>query len=210
MTPIETTPLKYDLVRVFDCNLRIIPEPRSRKDGEGSLSLINTTGWNDRWLRCVIEWCCEKLEYPRTRLQLGNFSLAHNTTAKGRVRLESHKIRVKINPLIAYPLTARPQRSLPPETFRDAIELLVHITAHEIAHLDRWDRFARELRLRGKRDTFCERETENMARLVLSAFRKDRENLLTKWGDSGPGPVPPPLVDRAPRACRRNRPADKR
>jgi hypothetical protein len=113
---------------------------------------------------------------------------------KGRAYLWYHNIRVQINPLARYPVKAEKQRGLAELLHHDPIELLIKITAHELAHLERWDRFGREWWCIGKRDTNLERDTERQARMVLADFRENREKLLASWGDPGPGPTPPTVI----------------
>jgi hypothetical protein len=165
------------------------------------MKLTTTIGWNSPWLRRMILWCCRELDYPATRITAAHFTLAHRCSYAGRAYLGRHAIRVKINPLNGYPLPCTAPRSLPPTEQVDAVEVLVLVTAHEIAHLERWDRFAREKRCRGERDSTKERDTEWMARRVLGAFRGSRTGLLERWGDSGPGPVKPRVVHQL--TCRR-------
>lgn len=154
----------------------------------------NTVGWKTPWLRKLIRWLAGELEYDWRRITAAHFCLAHRLSYKGWAYCESHALRVKLNPLNRYPLTSRVPRTLPPVTYADPLEVLVGVTAHEIAHLERWDRFARGLRLQGKRDTLLERDTERLARTVLAAFRCRRDEVLGSWGDAGPGPLSPVVV----------------
>jgi hypothetical protein len=101
-----------------------------------------------------------------------------------------------INPANAYPLADGGVRDLPSIPLADAVELLILLTAHEVAHIERWERFARQWKRLGRRDALSERDTEMLARGVLAAFRADRGRLLAAWGESGPGPVPPEYVYR--------------
>lgn len=155
------------------------------------MEIRTTIGWNKAWLRRVIHFCCRELEYSPTNLNTAFFSLAHNCHYKGRAYYRKHIIRVQINPLIEYPIKTCHPRSLPELLHTDSIDLLVRITAHELAHLSRWDHYAYAWPLGGPRDTNLERDTDTLARGVLAAFRGKREELLDKWGDPGPGPVPP-------------------
>lgn len=123
------------------------------------------------------------------------------TASTGWAYCGQRTIRIKINPLNQYPLYARVHRGLPPLSQHDAVEVLVRVTAHEVAHIERYERFVRDHRRRGGRDTECERATERMARNVLDTFRRDRDRLLASWGDAGPGPIPPSTVHRL--TCRR-------
>lgn len=161
------------------------------------MEIRNTIGWTTPWLERLASFCCRELEYDPKRVRFAWFSLAHNGRYRGWARLDERKIRVKINPLNAYPLSdGKAVKSLPELIFADAVELVVAVSAHEIAHLERYERFARTLKLQGKRDTGCERDTEWLARQVLGAFRKDRGRLLAEWGESGPGPLPPGKIHR--------------
>jgi hypothetical protein len=159
-----------------------------------AMEIVNSIGWRSGWLRKVVGYCCRELDYPPPLLRKATFRKAHRSTYRGRAHLESREIRVKINPANRYPLATESHRGLPPLRLSDAVEVLVNVTAHEVAHLERWERFARDWRRRGKRDTFCEQDTESLARRVLAAFRADRGRLLAGWGVPGPGPIPPSWV----------------
>lgn len=161
------------------------------------MRLTTSIGWNRPWLRQMVRFCCKQLDYPNERLNSATFTRCHNSRYRGKVFLQTRVIRVKINPLNHYPFSDHVPKSLPPVLVADPIELVVLITAHEVAHLERWDRFARKLRFEGKRDTFLEADTERHARRVLEAFRERRPSVLESWDeDPGPGPVPPAFVHR--------------
>lgn len=161
------------------------------------MRLTTSIGWNRPWLRQMVRFCCKHLDYPYERLDSATFTRCHNAAFRGWAYCQAHVIRVKINPLNTYPLTSSRLKSLPAVTHADPVELLVRITAHEIAHLERWDRFARKLHDEGKRDALLEADTERHARRVLEDFRRLRPAVLESWGDDpGPGPVPPAFVHR--------------
>jgi hypothetical protein len=158
------------------------------------MKIINTSGWHTPWLRRLIRWACRQLDYGAQRINLARFSQAHNGPYGGCAYLGRHTIHVKINPLASYPLAELHVRGLAELVLHDAVEALLLVTAHEIAHLERWDRFARQLCRDGRRDTELERDTEHLARGVLATFRARRAELLAGWGDAGPGPVPPAVI----------------
>jgi DNA-binding XRE family transcriptional regulator len=160
------------------------------------VKVTNSIGWETRWLREVVAFCCRELDYPARNIRAAHFSQCHNGDYRGWASYDAHKIRVKINPLNAYPVRSVPHRGLPPVGQADAVEVLVRVTAHEIAHLDRYDRFVKAHKERGGRDTRLEEDTERLARGVLKAFRERRGELLAGWGEAGPGPVPPGVVHR--------------
>jgi hypothetical protein len=165
------------------------------------VKVTNSIGWETRWLREVVSFCCRELDYPARNIRAAHFSQCHNGDYRGWASYDAHKIRVKINPLNAYPVRSADHRGLGGVEQADAVEVLVRVIAHEIAHLERYDRFARAHKERGGRDTRLEEDTEWLARGVLKAFRGRREELLAAWGESGPGPVPPDVVHRL--RCRR-------
>jgi hypothetical protein len=181
------------------------------------MKIQSTIGWNKEWLRKVVAYCCRALGYNPANVNTAFFSLAHSRLYRGWAYLLDHNIRVQINPLARYPVEAAKQRGLAELLHHDPVELLIKITAHELAHLARWDRFGRGWRRIGKRDTNLERDTERLARMVLADFRENREKLLASWGDPGPGPTPPTVIHqltckqcgkvwrqaRRPRDCRR-------
>jgi hypothetical protein len=108
------------------------------------MEIVNTIGWRTPWLKRVVAYCCKELEYPIDRLRKATFKKAENSEYQGWADLEPHEIRVKINPTNRYPVLSSGNRDLSPIPQADAVEVLVRVTAHEIAHLERWDRFARE------------------------------------------------------------------
>jgi hypothetical protein len=161
-----------------------------------AMEIVNTIGWRTPWLRRVVAYCCRELGYRPARIVKATFRKAGRAAWKGWASLNAREIRIKINPANRYPIDSRAHRGLAPTPLVDAVEVLVKLTAHEIAHLERWERFARDWRRQGRRDTFLERDTEALARGVLTAFRADRERLLAAWGEPGPGPAPPRYVYR--------------
>src|SRR5262245_28408080 len=118
-----------------------------------SPKIVNTIGWHTPWLRCVLQFCCSVLDYPYSRLVQAHFSLCHNASYRGWAYCEIRRVRVKINPLNRYPLVEKIPASLPTLEHVDPIDLLISLTAHELAHLERWDRFARQWAEQGRRDT---------------------------------------------------------
>jgi hypothetical protein len=158
------------------------------------MKIKTTIGWNAGWLRKVVAYCCRQLDYDPGKVTAAHFSLCHNAAYRGKAYLESHSLRVKINPLNRYPLKGQQHRGLPELSRRDAVEVLVHVTAHEVAHLERYDRFARAWKFAARRDTQLERDTEQLARMALADFRQNRSGLLGGWGDAGPGPGRPAIV----------------
>jgi hypothetical protein len=167
------------------------------------MDIINTIGWKTPWLRRVIGFCCKDLDYPAQRIVKATFRQAHLAVGGGVAYCRRREIAIKINPVNSYPIYIKKVRDLPEISLRDAVEVLIHITAHEIAHLERWDRIIWNLPI-GIRDTLCERDTEALARMVLKSFRDRRTDLLAAWGESGPGPTPPSVRHRLTcRSCGR-------
>jgi hypothetical protein len=161
-----------------------------------AMEIVNTIGWRTPWLRRVVAYCCRELGYPAARITKATFRKAHQMYWAGKARCLTREISVKISPTNRYPIDSKAHRGLAPTPLVDAVEVLVKLLAHEIAHIERWERFARDWRRRGRRDTLLERDTEAPARGVLAAFRAVRERLLSAWGDPGPGPEPPKFVYR--------------
>jgi len=175
--------------------------PARFQKGNRILKLINTIGWKSPWVRKVVQFCCKELGYPVRNIRLARFFLCHNGSFSGGAYLTRQAIYVKISPMLSYPIQLAPQRGLPDLWLLDAMELLVNITAHEIAHLERFARFGCVWMIQGRRDTRSELETEQLARNVLATFRLARPLLLIRWGDSGPGPMRPAVFYRL--RCRR-------
>jgi hypothetical protein len=165
------------------------------------MDITNDIGWRKRWLTKLMKFCCLDLDYPIDSIKKATFRLTYGKTHRGWAELHSHTIVIAINPLGIYPVPAEGPRGLPELVQTDVLELLVGITAHEIAHLARWDSFARDWKRLGKRDSKRELETERLARKVLTAFRHDRERLLDAWGESGRGMLHWDVIWRI--SCRR-------
>jgi hypothetical protein len=161
-----------------------------------AMEIVNSIGWRTPWLRRVVAYCCRELGYPPPLVRKATFRRAHGARWRGWADLGCREVRIKINPANRYPLDAGRHRGLASMQVLDAVEALVLVTAHEVAHLERWERFAKDWKRRGKRDTFLERDTESLARGVLASFRADRGRLLPAWGISGQGPIPPRWVYR--------------
>jgi hypothetical protein len=156
-----------------------------------AMEIVNSIGWRTGWLRRVVAYCCRELGYPSDRMVKATFRKAGRSRYRGWADLRRREVRVKINPANPYPIHSNSHRGLASTPLVDAVEVLVKLVAHEVAHLERWERCTRAMRARGERDTHLERDTEWLARSVLDEFRADRERLLSGWGDPGPGPVPP-------------------
>jgi hypothetical protein len=118
--------------------------------GECTVRIATSIGWHRPWLRKVIAFACHELDYPVSCIAAASFSQCHNATHRGKAYPESRIIRAKINPLNVYPIEEKPQKGLPELALADAMETLIELTAHEIAHLERWHRTVRRQWASGK------------------------------------------------------------
>lgn len=143
------------------------------------MKLTNTSDFPDHFLRRMVGWCCRELLLPVKVVRQARFTKYRTWAFRGRA-WSSGRILVRIGPeanpagVSWYPLTRRyPGRVRAPEyVLADRIEALVKVTAHELAHLERWQSGV------GRN---CEGQVDSVALIVLNAFRKDREVLLAEW-----------------------------
>jgi hypothetical protein len=171
------------------------------------MKVTTTIGWNATWLRNVVAYCCNEIEYPFERMTAATFTRCHNAPFRGRSWHQDRSIRVKLNPVNVYPLIRREPRSMLSVALIDPVELLVLATAREIADLERREWRTQYFRPPGKRDGKRGREKERAARRVLAAFRAKRSEVLQSLGgDPGEGPVAPAVVHRLTcRTCGKQR-----
>lgn len=148
------------------------------------MKLKNSSWWPDAFLRRMLRWTCRELGYPSRMIVEATFRKRPRRAYSGYA-WPSRRIVVGVGSAHHYPLKPDMRPGLDGLAIADQIEALVAVTAHEMAHLCQF-RDKRIARLR--EDRKCERDARWHERIVLEAFRKDREALLADWNDTNTSP----------------------
>lgn len=146
--------------------------------------LKNTTKNPDRFLRRMIAWCCRELRMPVRYVHRATFG--NRTGGRWRGTSRWSVFTVRIGDMVVYPTHSRYTQYRDAVKFEsnDYFELLVNITAHELAHIR-----ANQRRASGAATN--ESSIDALSYHVLKAFRADRENLLAAWGATKPAAETP-------------------
>lgn len=142
------------------------------------MQLRNSTKWSDRFLRRMVAWVCRQIEMPVGTVRIAEFRNGSTVAMSGRAYYGQRRIIVSINPQPA----AYPTREPLGNEFRDALEALVGVTAHECYHLAaRYVDAHRQATRRHGRHASNERVTTAEEFRVVGLFRMDRFALFTAW-----------------------------
>lgn len=153
------------------------------------MRLTNSTSWPDYFLRRLVSYCAAKVGYPVRQLRAAKFRNSRSSWGGvARPWLKSFTTCVTKN-WGPNPMTTRHGLEL-----RDREECLVHVTAHEIAHIMQ---YAEQSKTRQSGTSGgSERATDWHANPVVLDFREHREELLAAWNvmpalrTRGPGKTP--------------------
>jgi hypothetical protein len=154
-----------------------------------TMKLTNTTRWPDRFLRRLISWCCRELELPVRQIIGARFGKRRGGRWSGRA-FGTRRILVRIGDAVTYPTASvyTQQHGAVVFTADDPHELLIKITAHELAHCKYPPRSSR----RG-----YEQSIDAHAFHVLRAFREQRAELLALWNAGSVATAPAGAVESA-------------
>ena len=97
--------------------------------------LKNTTKNSDRFLRRMIAWCCRELRMPVKFVRKASFG--NRTGDRWRGTAWMRHFTVRIGDKVSYPTSSKYTQYKGAVKFEnnDYFELLVNITAHELAHI---------------------------------------------------------------------------
>lgn len=142
------------------------------------MKLINSSAVPSHFLRRMVSWITKQYGMKLKTIRQARFT---KTQRAWRGRAWSDRtFLVRINTEYSrYPVSGRYKKTGPPYTFADYIEALVHLSAHEICHVDE---FSQRAKIR-------EAQTEAQALKVLNKFREQREELLASWGHQVAKPI---------------------
>jgi len=153
---------------------------RQQKRRKAGTKWKNLTTWDDHFLRRMLSWVCKEIDYPRLKLTGAEFGNRTNRAYSGRAWY-SHRILVRVGPESRFPCnTFVHGDGFSVGKLVDRIEALVKVTAHEVAHLDN-ERRGNNSRRGSDPWGGSERYTDSMAKQVLIAFRKQRDELVAEW-----------------------------
>lgn len=139
------------------------------------MKLINSTDFQDKFLLNMILWISKEVEIPYRFCKSANFKFTNGRywiqPFSGLAEYYPKKITVRISRCNSpYPYKDRRKYGI---VFRDRVEALVSVTAHELEHLDR-----HRLNM-----TQNESLVEYTARICLKKFINNRTILLEKWNN---------------------------
>lgn len=134
------------------------------------MKIKNSTDWPNHFLRRMTAWCCRQLKLPVGYITECRFAVSRSDyggLCYGR------RIGVRVGKLVVFPC-----HNIYGNDYRDRLEILVGVTAHELAHSMA---FREKGRTRRGGYGGSERRTEFLAQQVLEAFRGNRDGLLVCW-----------------------------
>lgn len=141
------------------------------------MKLRNSTDFPDNLLRRLTSWCCKEVGYPVSRVRGVQFRNRTTGPYSGHA-YGTRRICVSVGPASSFPTRPDTRPGMSNEIMLDRLEVIVAVTAHELAHL---------LQYRDRRSVVLSaaRKTEFDARWhevrALRAFRAARETLLAEW-----------------------------
>lgn len=148
------------------------------------MKLKNATTWDDAFLRAMISWICEEIDCPKRDVKFVTVGNRSRRAWRGCAYPESGEVLVRvIKTEFEFPKFSR--RFGIKTEYRDRLEILVGVMAHELTHIRQrgdtlgWKGRRRHAVANGKR--YRERECDKWERIILDAFRAQREALLTAW-----------------------------
>lgn len=153
----------------------------------------NTTDYDDGFLRAMLRWCIKQVEVPKSKLYRGYLREIKFTKCARSYRglAGGGRVLVRIGAAHHFPANVawRPcYRSVGmTEWMLDRDAVLVHITAHELAHI-------RLGRIGNAKNN--EHNADSIARYVTNLYLKDRDALMAQWrGTPGPIAEPAPMPE---------------
>jgi hypothetical protein len=164
------------------------------------MKLKNTTDLPDRFLRRLISWCCRQYKMPVRSIRAARFTKMNVCRYSGHCWYGGGGGRILIrwrDSDQGYPLDGKypGRKNAPSFPIENRWDGLVHIVAHEIAHISR------------HRDGGSQREAriDGLALPLLRAFQANRDGWLAAWGltpAEQPATIPIPAAPRMTRAER--------
>lgn len=130
------------------------------------MKIQNTTDFQTTFLRRMVSWCCKQLDLPVRRVRKVTFRNRTTTQYSGHAWF-SGRIVVSIGTAKVIP------------NIEQRLIYLVHITAHELAHIMQGREGSKTRRGGGWGGS--EKRTEKLALQCLDAFKENRERLLADW-----------------------------
>src|SRR3990167_7912559 len=135
------------------------------------MKLVNSTDFDNRFLRRMVTWCCRQVGYKVGRVRSVQFRNRTKRAYSGRAHGD-RCIVVSVGPAELFPTAPDSRPGIVGMILADRLEALVTVTAHELAHLCQY-RDGRSGRLSS------DRKTEHDARWnelrTLNAFRRSEE-----------------------------------
>lgn len=165
------------------------------------MQIKNSTRWSTWFLRRMVAWCCQQLGDIKVRDMKTAVFRNSRSAYSGVARPWLRQITVCVGKATRFPCESMTHRNGHKMELADAVEALVWITAHELAHV------GQAMQGSGTRQggSRCgsEMSTEWYAKPVVDTFRAQREALLAAWEEPPAAalrPKPSPATVRATKA----------
>lgn len=159
------------------------------------MKIKNSTDWPNNFLRRMTAWCCRELKMSPGLVSSIQFRNRNDGRTSGRAYWPSNRIVVSAGVSFLKYKAGRHHSyygsSNGDENFRNRIDWLVRITAHELFHILAHDEGVRTRRF-GRSSGSSEKHTKHYERKVYESFLANRDALLAEWSaEPEATPVPP-------------------
>lgn len=139
-------------------------------------SIAGFTPW---FLRRMTAWCAKEIELPMRQVKVAVFRNSRSLWG-GCARCWRGQITLCVAKVITGPHPTRTHRNrFSVGVLADRMEILIHVTAHELAHIYQYVEKAKT-RIGGSLGG-GEEATDHLAAAVLAKFRQERDALLNAW-----------------------------
>ena len=139
-------------------------------------------GWESSFFRKAIVWVCKQYDLKLKRVRIADFR--NTSSAWSGCAYRNGEVMMRWNPNYkGYPILNHTyggreiDLGYPIYDINDAIEGLIHLIAHEICHIHQYSIGYYKNRSTAEGEKYAEKSML----VVLEAFRKDRESLLSSW-----------------------------
>ena len=136
----------------------------------------NDTGIEKSVLQKMVTWLCQQADVPKARIRKAVFGTSKSNNYDGRMWYLGRTM-ICNTPTQHFPLDGwqkLPRGWAEKSPHKDRIDVLVHLTAHEIEHFAHYYHGGR----RGQHEGYIDKKAWD----TTLKFRDNRDKLLQKWG----------------------------